>query len=67
VDNLNLMAALAVSFSDPVVAEAMFNRIGDEWSQPKWATLARYNAFREWARQQAPIEPRNPTTEAEAH
>ena len=67
VDNLNLMAAMAVSFSDPVVANAMFTRIGDGWSQPKWGTLARYNASREWARQLAPIEQRNPVTEAASH
>lgn len=65
-ENLNIMASLASSFNDPLVADKMFDRIGDQWSEGKWGTQSRYDSTKQWAKQWAPMMARQRSTEESA-
>ncbi len=50
-ENLNLMAHAAISFGDALVADKVFTRIGDQWSEEIWKTSSYYESSKQWAKQ----------------
>jgi hypothetical protein len=53
-ENWNLFAHMAVSYGDALVAEKIFAKIGDQWSEDLWHTSSAFESAKEWARQIAP-------------
>jgi hypothetical protein len=49
--NLNLLASAATRSmeGDPVLADKMFQRIGDQWDRETWKKQENYDSAREWA------------------
>jgi Domain of unknown function (DUF4034) len=54
-DNWNRLARMAVIYNDPVVANKMLARIGDQWSDEVWQTLPYFESVRNWAKQVVPM------------
>jgi len=54
-ENWNLFAHMAQSFGDPLVADKMFTKIGDQWSEDIWQTSSSFESAKQWASQVAPI------------
>jgi hypothetical protein len=52
-ENWNLLARMAASFNDPVAANKMLARIGDQWSEEVWQTSAYFESIKAWASQVA--------------
>jgi hypothetical protein len=50
-ENWNLMAHMAESFNDPIVAYKLFVRIGDQWSEDIWRTSSDFESAKQWANQ----------------
>jgi hypothetical protein len=50
-ENVNLLAHMAVSFNDPMVANTAFTRIGDQWSKDVWQKSSYFESSKEWAKQ----------------
>jgi hypothetical protein len=55
-ENLNLMAAMAGAFRDALVANQMFERIGEQWSETKWVEYKYFDRARQWAKGVAPFQ-----------
>jgi hypothetical protein len=64
--NLNAFALMASKFSDWVVADPAFKRIGDDWDEDKWQTHDWFQQNRDWAAQLAPMQEKTRTFHAEA-
>jgi hypothetical protein len=54
-ENWNLLAHIAPAFGDGVVADKMFARIGDQWSEEIWTDFTTFESSRKWAKEAAPI------------
>ena len=54
-ENWNRLARIAAIHQDPVVANQMLARIGDQWSQEIWQTFSYFEAVRDWAKQVTPM------------
>ncbi len=54
-ENWNLMARLAQSFNDPIVAYKLFARIGDQWSEDIWHASSYFESAKKWANQMEPF------------
>lgn len=54
-ENWNLMAHLAQSFNDPIVAYKLFARIGDQSSEEVWRTSSDFQSAKQWANQMEPF------------
>lgn len=52
-ENWNRLARMAVTFDHPVMADKMFDKIGDQWSEDVWQTPAYYESIKQWARKAA--------------
>jgi hypothetical protein len=65
-ENLNLLAHMAVSFNDPMVANTAFNRIGAQWSKDVWQTSSYFASSKEWAKQADATVARNRIAEEAA-
>jgi hypothetical protein len=64
--NLNLLAQMAVKFMDPVVADKMFARIGDQWDEDTWQTSSYFESIKQWAKQVEPYMVANQAAEQSA-
>jgi hypothetical protein len=51
---LNLLGRAAVKNRDPMVADRLFARIGDQWSEEVWRSRQRFESSRKWASQWSP-------------
>jgi hypothetical protein len=65
-ENWNQLAHLAVSFTDAVVADKMFARIGDQWSEAIWQNPSALESAKRWAKQAAPYTARRQAAEESA-
>jgi hypothetical protein len=65
-ENWNQLAHLAVSFTDAVVADKMFARIGDQWSEEIWQDHSAIESAKRWAKQAAPYTAKRQAAEASA-
>jgi hypothetical protein len=65
-ENLNLLAHMAVSFNDPIVAGRALARIGDQWDEATWETSSNYESLKEWAKQAGAIMAKKQAAEASA-
>ena len=65
-ENLNLMASMARAFNDAVLANKLFQRIGEQWSEAKWGSSAYYDGARQWAKAMAPIQEKQQAVEESA-
>ena len=65
-ENWNLMAHMAQSFNDAVVADKAFVRIGDQWSEEIWRRSADFESAKRWAKQMAPYMARMQAAEESA-
>jgi len=65
-ENWNQLAHLAVSFTDAVVADKMFARMGDQWSEDIWQDHSVIESAQRWAKQAAPYTARRQAAEASA-
>jgi hypothetical protein len=67
-ENWNLMARAAIAFGKADIADKLFNRIGDQWSNI-WGNSAAYESSRQWAKQLGPLMALHHAAEelAEAH
>jgi hypothetical protein len=54
-DNWNRLARMAAIFSDPAVANKMFARIGNQWSDEVWRTSSYFESVKNWAKQVIPM------------
>ncbi|MGD1082714.1 MAG: hypothetical protein ABR881_30740 [Candidatus Sulfotelmatobacter sp.] len=54
-DNWNRMARMAAIYNDPVVANKMLARIGDQWSDEVWQTFPYFESVKNWAKQVVPM------------
>lgn len=50
-ENWNLMAHAAISFDGADVADKLFTRIGDQWSENIWGNSSTYESAKQWAKQ----------------
>ncbi|MGO9401992.1 MAG: hypothetical protein ACLPVW_00825, partial [Terriglobales bacterium] len=50
-ENTNYLARLAYMYQDPLVANRMFARIGEQWSEHIWGTSNYFESMRKWAKQ----------------
>ena len=66
--NLNRMAFLATHFGkrDPIVADKIMTRIGDQWDEVTWHSRADFDMVKKWAAYAAPLEVQLHTLEAAA-
>ena len=64
--NWNLLAHMAVKFMDPVVANKMFARIGDQWDEEVWQTSSYFESIKQWAKQVEPYMAANQSAEQAA-
>lgn len=53
--NWNLLAHMAQSFDDAFVADKMFAKIGDQWSEDIWQTSSSFESAKQWAKQMGPF------------
>jgi hypothetical protein len=51
---MNLLTRAAVKNRDPMVADRLFARIGDQWSEEVWRSRQRFESSRKWASQWSP-------------
>jgi len=65
-ENLNLLAHMAMSFHDPAVANKAFAQIGEQWSTGVWGNSSEFESARNWAKQMAPITARKRAAEEPA-
>ncbi len=65
-ENRNLMAHMAQSFSDAMLAYTLFAEIGDQWSEDIWRTHLEFESAKEWAKQMGPFIARKQTAEDSA-
>ena len=56
VSDLNVLALMATKNGDSVVADAAFQRIGDNYDIDKWVTEDFFKQMKTWATQFAPLE-----------
>jgi hypothetical protein len=49
-ENTNYMARLASIYQDPLVANRMLNRIGEQWSEEIWRTSTYFESVKQWAK-----------------
>jgi len=54
-ENRNLLAHMAVSFSDASTADQMFAKIGDQWSEEIWQSRPYFDSSKQWAKQAGPF------------
>ena len=66
VANWNLFAHLAQSFDDAFVADKMFTKIGDQWSDDYWRNSSDFDSAKQWAKQMAPISAKRRAAEESA-
>jgi hypothetical protein len=50
-ENTNYLARLASIYQDPLVANRMFIRIGEQWSEEIWRTSTYFESVKQWATQ----------------
>ena len=55
--NMNLFAYMARLFDEAGVANAVFNRIGDQWSEDLWHTKDAFDTGKKWAAELAEVFP----------
>jgi len=65
-ENWNLMAHMAVSFGDAVVADKLLIRIGDQWSEDVWQNSSDFESAKQWAKQIEPVIARKRPAEESA-
>jgi hypothetical protein len=65
-ENWNLMAHMAVSFGDAVVADKLLIRIGDQWSEDIWQNSSDFESAKQWAKQIEPVIARKRPAEESA-
>jgi len=53
-ENLNLLARVAIKNRDAMIADRLFSRIGDQWSEEVWVARPRFESSRKWASQWSP-------------
>ena len=66
VSDLNVLALMATKNGDSVVADAAFQRIGDNHDIEEWVTEDFFNQMKTWASQFAPLEARSRKIKQEA-
>lgn len=68
-ENWNLMAHAAITFGNADVADKLFSRIGDQWSENIWGNSSTYESAKQWAKQLGPLMALQHAAEgpAEAH
>jgi hypothetical protein len=54
--NQNYLAGLALKANDPVVADTVFRRIGENWDEETWGTESYFKQSKDWAAKIAPHE-----------
>ena len=54
-ENWNLLAHMAIAFNDAYVADKMFTKIGDQWSEDTWRASSYFESSKQWAKQVAPM------------
>jgi hypothetical protein len=54
-ENWNLLAHMAVSFDDGWIADKMFDRIGEQWSEDVWQTSSYFESMKQWAKRVGPM------------
>lgn len=54
-ENWNKLARMAARYNDPVVANKMLAKIGDQWSEEIWRTPSYFESVKEWAKQVTPM------------
>lgn len=64
--NWNLLAHMAQSYNDAFVAEKMFAKVGDQWSEDIWHTSSAFESARQWAKQMGPMAARKHAGEESA-
>jgi len=64
--NWNLLAHMAQSFDDAFVADKMFAKIGDQWSEDIWQTSSSFESAKQWAKQMGPMAARRHAAEEHA-
>ena len=64
--NWNNLAHLAQSFGDAYVADKMFAKIGDQWSEDVWKAESSFESSKEWAKHMAPMMARQRIAEEPA-
>jgi hypothetical protein len=65
-ENWNLMAHMAQSFNDPILAYTLFTRIGDQWSESVWQTSSDFESAKQWAQQVKPFVAKRQAAEESA-
>jgi len=65
-ENWNLLAHMAVSFNDALVANKLFVRIGDQWSEDIWHDSSAFESAKQWAKQVEPFMARKRAAEESA-
>ena len=64
-DNCNRLARMAAIYNDPVVANKMLTRIGNQWSDEVWQTFPYFESVKNWAKQVVPMmEVKSPAEES---
>lgn len=48
-ENWNRLARIAVTFDHAIMADKMFKKIGDQWSEDIWKTSSYYESVKQWA------------------
>jgi hypothetical protein len=65
--DMNEIAFMASHYNiDPIVANDVMPRIGDQWSKDKWENEKMFQDTRDWAAKAAPLAAKNRATAAEA-
>ena len=65
-ENWNLMAHMAQSFNDAIVAYPLFARIGAQWSETLWQSSSAFESAKQWAQQVQPFMARKLAAEDSA-
>jgi Domain of unknown function (DUF4034) len=65
-ENWNLLAHMAYAFNDAVVADKMFARIGDQWSEDIWRDSSVFESAKQWAKHVEPLMARKQAAEDSA-
>lgn len=54
-ENWNKLARMAAIYGDPVVANEMLAKVGDQWSDEIWHTFSYFQSVQHWAKQVVPM------------
>ncbi len=54
-ENWNQLAHMAIVFQDALVADKMFTKIGDQWSEDLWRASSSFESAKQWAKEVVPM------------